>query len=73
MEEVLIRSLVIVSEEAIFSKLWKLAVMDSPSPKKIFISITFHGTTQEIAPSIKDPQKLYERLFMADSYQSHLT
>ena len=50
MEEAWISSLVIVSEEAIFSKLWKLAVTDSLSPKKTFISITFHGTDLEKLP-----------------------
>ena len=37
-----------------------------------FNNISWYGPGK-IAPSIKDPQKLYERLFMADSYQSHLT
>jgi hypothetical protein len=36
-----------------------------------FNNISWYGP-DKIAPSIKDPQKLYERLFLADSYRSHL-
>lgn len=36
-----------------------------------FNNISWYGP-DKIAPSIRDPQKLYERLFMADSYQAHL-
>jgi hypothetical protein len=37
-----------------------------------FNNISWYGPDR-IAPSIKDPQKLYERLFLADSYRSHVT
>jgi hypothetical protein len=37
-----------------------------------FNNISWYGPDQ-IAPSIKDPQKLYDRLFMADSYRNHVT
>ena len=36
-----------------------------------FDNISWYGP-DKIAPSIKDPQKLYERLFKADNFQSHL-
>lgn len=36
-----------------------------------FNNISWYGP-DKIAPSIRDPQKLYERLFMKDSYQAHL-
>ena len=37
-----------------------------------FNNISWYGPDQ-IAPSIKDPKKLYDRLFMADSYRNHVT
>ena len=37
-----------------------------------FNNISWYGP-DKIAPSIKDPQKLYDRLFLADSYRTHLT
>ena len=37
-----------------------------------FDNISWYGP-DKIAPSIKDPQKLYDRLFMADSYRTHIT
>lgn len=37
-----------------------------------FDNISWYGP-DKIAPSIKDPKKLYDRLFMADSYRSHIT
>ncbi|MBT3469073.1 MAG: DUF1552 domain-containing protein [Opitutae bacterium] len=37
-----------------------------------FNNISWYGP-DKIAPSIKDPKKLYNRLFMADSYRTHLT
>lgn len=37
-----------------------------------FDNISWYGE-DKIAPSIKDPQKLYDRLFMADSYRAHIT
>ncbi|MDG1897696.1 MAG: DUF1552 domain-containing protein, partial [Fuerstiella sp.] len=37
-----------------------------------FNNISWYGPDQ-IAPSIKDPKKLYDRLFMADSYRTHVT
>ena len=37
-----------------------------------FDNISWYGPDR-IAPSIKDPQKLYDRLFLADSYRSHVT
>ena len=43
-----------------------------PKEDIYFNNISWYGPGK-IAPSIKDPQELYERLFMADSYQSHLT
>ena len=64
MEEVWIRAVAIVAEEAIFSKLWKLAVMDSPSPKKIFITITFHGTDQEKLPQLLRILKKYLNAYL---------
>jgi len=36
-----------------------------------FDNISWYGEDR-IAPSIKDPQKLYDRLFMADSYRAHI-
>jgi hypothetical protein len=36
-----------------------------------FDNISWYGPDR-IAPSIRDPRKLYDRLFMADSYRSHL-
>jgi hypothetical protein len=36
-----------------------------------FDNISWYGP-DKIAPSIKDPRKLYERLFMAESYRAHL-
>ena len=36
-----------------------------------FDNISWYGP-DEIAPSIKDPKKLYERLFMADSHRAHI-
>ena len=36
-----------------------------------FDNISWYGP-DKIAPSIKDPQKLYERLFVADSYRNHI-
>lgn len=36
-----------------------------------FDNISWYGPDR-IAPSIKDPKKLYDRLFMADSYRSHV-
>lgn len=37
-----------------------------------FDNISWYGP-DKIAPSIRDPKKLYDRLFMADSYRTHLT
>ena len=37
-----------------------------------FDNISWYGP-DKIAPSIKDPRKLYDRLFMADSYRTHVT
>ena len=37
-----------------------------------FNNISWYGP-DKIAPSIRDPRKLYDRLFQADSYRSHLT
>jgi len=36
-----------------------------------FNNISWYGP-DKIAPSIKDPRKLYNRLFMADSYRAHV-
>ena len=36
-----------------------------------FNNISWYGP-DKIAPSIKDPKKLYDRLFLADSYRTHL-
>lgn len=36
-----------------------------------FDNISWYGPDR-IAPSIKDPKKLYDRLFMADSYRTHV-
>jgi hypothetical protein len=44
----------------------------APKESIYFNNISWYGP-DKIAPSIKDPKKLYDRLFMADSYQSHLT
>jgi hypothetical protein len=43
----------------------------APKESIYFNNISWYGP-DKIAPSIKDPKKLYDRLFMADSYQSHL-
>jgi hypothetical protein len=37
-----------------------------------FNNISWYGP-DKIAPSIKDPEKLYERLFLADGYRRHVT
>lgn len=37
-----------------------------------FDNISWYGPDR-IAPSIKDPKKLYNRLFLADSYRKHVT
>lgn len=37
-----------------------------------FNNISWYGP-DKIAPSIRDPKKLYDRLFMADSYRTHIT
>lgn len=37
-----------------------------------FDNISWYGPDR-IAPSIKDPKKLYDRLFLADSYRAHVT
>ena len=37
-----------------------------------FNNISWYGP-DKIAPSIRDPRKLYDRLFLVDSYRSHLT
>lgn len=37
-----------------------------------FDNISWYGPDR-VAPSIKDPKKLYDRLFMADSYRTHVT
>jgi hypothetical protein len=36
-----------------------------------FDNISWYGP-DKIAPSIKDPRKLYDRLFLADSYRTHI-
>ena len=43
----------------------------APKESIYFNNISWYGP-DKIAPSIKDPKKLYDRLFMADSYQAHL-
>ena len=43
----------------------------APKEPIYFDNISWYGP-DKIAPSIRDPQKLYERLFTADSFQSHL-
>lgn len=37
-----------------------------------FDNISWYGP-DKIAPSIREPQKLYDRLFLKDSYRSHIT
>jgi hypothetical protein len=37
-----------------------------------FNNISWYGQ-DKIAPSIRDPKKLYDRLFLAESYRSHIT
>ena len=44
----------------------------APKESIYFNNISWYGP-DKIAPSIKDPKKLYDRLFMANSYQTHLT
>ena len=44
----------------------------APKEPIYFDNISWYGP-DKIAPSIKDPQKLYERLFKADNFQSHLS
>ena len=43
----------------------------APKEDIYFNNISWYGPGK-IAPSIKDPQKLYERLFMADSFRTHV-
>jgi hypothetical protein len=44
----------------------------APKESIHFNNISWYGP-DKIAPSIKDPQKLYDRLFLADSYQKHVS
>ena len=44
----------------------------APKEDIYFNNISWYGP-DKIAPSIKDPKKLYDRLFMADSYRTHIT
>jgi len=44
----------------------------APKESIYFNNISWYGQ-DKIAPSIRDPRKLYERLFMADSYREHIT
>jgi hypothetical protein len=44
----------------------------APKESIHFNNISWYGP-DKIAPSIKDPKKLYDRLFMADSFRTHLT
>lgn len=43
----------------------------APKESIYFNNISWYGP-DKIAPSIRDPQKLYERLFSADSYRNHI-
>ncbi|MEE2734984.1 MAG: DUF1552 domain-containing protein [Verrucomicrobiota bacterium] len=43
----------------------------APKEPIYFDNISWYGP-DKIAPSIRDPQKLYERLFKADNFQAHL-
>ncbi len=43
----------------------------APKEPIYFDNISWYGP-DKIAPSIRDPKKLYERLFKADGYQTHL-
>ena len=43
----------------------------APKEDIYFNNISWYGP-DKIAPSIKDPKKLYNRLFMADSYRQHI-
>ena len=43
----------------------------APKESIYFNNISWYGPDR-IAPSIRDPQKLYERLFSADSYREHI-
>ncbi|MFT5857192.1 MAG: hypothetical protein ACI8XO_004451, partial [Verrucomicrobiales bacterium] len=43
----------------------------APKESIYFNNISWYGP-DKIAPSIRDPQKLYERLFSADSYREHI-
>jgi len=62
-----------VGQSSVFKTL-EISCNGFAKPKEdiYFNNISWYGP-DKIAPSIKDPQKLYERLFMADSYQTHLT
>ncbi len=62
-----------VGQSSVFKTL-EISCNGFTKPKEdiYFNNISWYGP-DKIAPSIKDPQKLYERLFMADSYQTHLT
>jgi hypothetical protein len=44
----------------------------APKESIEFDNISWYGP-DKIAPSIRDPQKLYDRLFMKSSYQHHIT
>ena len=44
----------------------------APKESIEFDNISWYGP-DKIAPSIRDPQKLYDRLFMKSSYQHHVT
>ena len=44
----------------------------APKEPIYFDNISWYGP-DKIAPSIKDPKKLYDRLFSADDYRSHIT
>lgn len=44
----------------------------APKEPIYFDNISWYGP-DKIAPSIRDPQKLYDRLFMRDSYREHVS
>ena len=44
----------------------------APKESIYFNNISWYGP-DKIAPSIKDPKKLYDRLFLVEGYQTHIT
>ena len=62
-----------VGQSTIFNTL-EISCNGFTAPKEPieFDNISWYGPGK-IAPSIREPQKLYDRLFMRDSYRNHVS